>query len=72
MWGTPWGGPPGTPKTPPGVHGCQRVLEKIAKILKKYIKNLHASKFPKFLTLTSILGHLSYLGGPWGLKTVFG
>ena len=23
-------------------------LEKIAKILKKYIKNLHASKYPKF------------------------
>ena len=35
MWGTPWGGPPRTPKTPPGVLRCQRVLEKIAKILKK-------------------------------------
>ena len=44
----PWGGPPGTPRAPPGVPGCQRVLEKIAKILKQYIKNLHASKYPKF------------------------
>ena len=33
---------------PPGVPRRQRILEKIAKILKKYIKNLHASKYPKF------------------------
>ena len=44
----PWGGPPWAPRAPPGVPGCQKVLEKIAKILKKYIKNLHASKYPKF------------------------
>ena len=35
----PLGGPPRTPGAPPGVLGCQRVLEKIAKILKNYIKN---------------------------------
>ena len=45
----PFGGaPPGPLGPPPGVPGCQRVLEKIAKILKQYIKNLHASKYPKF------------------------
>ena len=44
----PWGGPPEDPPAPPGVPGCHRVLEKIAKILKNYIDNLHASKYPKF------------------------
>ena len=61
MWGPPLGGPP---RGPPGVPGCQRVLEKIAKILKKYIKNLHSSKYTKFKLLTFILIHLGYLGGP--------
>ena len=44
----PWGGPPGASGAPPGVPRCQRVLEKIAKILKNYIGNLHASRYPKF------------------------
>ena len=44
----PWGGPPGDPTAPPGVPGCHRVLEKIAKILKNYMKILHTSKYPKF------------------------
>ena len=47
MWGPPRGGPPEAPEAPPGVPGCHRVLEKIAKIPKNYIKNLHASKYPK-------------------------
>ena len=44
----PGGGPPRDPTAPPGVPGCHRVLEKIAKILKNYIKIVHASKYPKF------------------------
>ena len=44
----PLGGPPWAPRPPPGVPRCQRILEKNAKILKKYIKKLHASKYPKF------------------------
>ena len=43
----PWGGPPEAPGTHPGAPGCHRVLEKIAKILKNYKTNLHASKYPK-------------------------
>ena len=43
----PWGGPPEAPGAPPGVPGSHRVLEKIPKILKNYMKNLHASKYPK-------------------------
>ena len=60
----PWGGPPGTPRTPPGVPGCQRVLEKIAKILKQYIKNLHASKYPKFKLEHLFLATWVIGGGP--------
>ena len=41
------GGPPGTPGAPPGAPKCPRGLEKNAKIPKNYIKNLHASKYPK-------------------------
>ena len=41
------GGPPKAPQAPPGAPGCPRGLEKIAKILKNYMKNLHASKYPK-------------------------
>ena len=43
----PGGGTPGDPTAPPGVPGCHRVLEKIAKNLKNYIKIGHASKYPK-------------------------
>ena len=46
--GYPPGGPPRDPTAPPGVPGCHRVLEKIAKILNNYIKIVHASKYPKF------------------------
>ena len=49
-WGGPWGlggAPPEAPEAPPGIPGCHRVLEKIEKIPKNYIKNLHASKYPK-------------------------
>ena len=41
------GGPPGAPGASPGVPECQRVLEKIAKILKYYVRIAHASKYPK-------------------------
>ena len=44
----PWGGPPEDPPAPPGVPGCHRIFEKIAKILKIYMKILHTSKYPKF------------------------
>ena len=44
----PWEGPPKDPTPPPGVPGCHRVLEKIAKILKNHMKILHTSKYPKF------------------------
>ena len=46
----PWEGPPnpGAPGVSPGVPRCQRFLEKNAKILKNYIKSLHASKYPTF------------------------
>ena len=47
MWGTPLGGPPEAPRTPPGAPGSPTVLEKIAKIHKNYIQNLHAPKYPK-------------------------
>ena len=41
------GGPPQGPWGPPGVLGCHRALEKIAKIPKNYMKILHASKHLK-------------------------
>ena len=37
----------GTLEAPPGVPGSHRVLEKISKILKNYMKNLLSSKYPK-------------------------
>ena len=44
----PWGGPPGDPTPHPGVPRCHRVLGKIEKIPKNYIKILHTSKYPTF------------------------
>ena len=62
----PGGGTPGDPTAPPGVPGCPRVPEKIAKVLKNYMKILHTSKFPQILTVTPILGHSPTLGGASG------
>ena len=43
-----WGGPPWAPGAPPGVPKCARGLGKNAEIPKKYVRIVHAEKYPKF------------------------
>ena len=57
------GGPPEALGTPPGAPGCQRVLEKIAKIHKKIYKKFTCTKIAQIKTLTPTLGHFGYPGG---------
>ena len=68
MWGTPLGGPPRGPWGP--LRGT-RVSERSGKNCKKSQKlyrNYTCIKIPHIMTLTSILSHLGYWGGPWGVK----
>ena len=64
MWGIPLGGPPRDPTAPPGVPGCHRVLEKIAKILNNYIKIVHTSKYISAAKGEIVCGKLALLCQP--------
>ena len=72
MWGTPLGGPPRGPWGP--LRGT-RVSERSGKNCKKSQKlyrNYTCIKIPHIMTLTSILSHLGYWGGPWGGQNLQG
>ena len=63
------GGPPRGPWSFPGVPWCPRVLEKISKIPKNYIKNIHAKKYPKLYSQHPFWGTWMPWGGPGGSKS---
>ena len=63
------GGPPQGPWSFPGVPWCPRVLEKISKIPKNYIKNIHAKKYPKLYSQHPFWGTWMPWGGPGGSKS---
>ena len=65
----PLGGPPRGPWSFPGVPWCPRVLEKISKIPKNYIKNIHAKKYPKLYSQHPFWGTWMPWGGPGGSKS---
>ena len=48
---------------------CPRVLEKISKIPKNYIKNIHAKKYPKLYSQHPFWGTWMPWGGPGGSKS---
>ena len=68
-WGTPFGGSPQGPWSFPGVPWCPRVLEKISKIPKNYIKNIHAKKYPKLYSQHPFWGTWMPWGGLGGSKS---
>ena len=63
------GGPPQGPWSFPGVPWCPRVLEKISKIPKNYIKNIHAKKYPKIYSQHPFWGTWMPWGGLGGSKS---
>ena len=68
MWGTPLGGPPRGPHSPPRGPRVSQSSGKNCKNSQQLYKNCTYIKIPQILTLTPILGHLSTLGGPRGAK----
>ena len=67
--GYPFWGPPRGPWSFPGVPWCPRVLEKISKIPKNYIKNIHAKKYPKLYSQHPFWGTWMPWGGLGGSKS---
>ena len=68
MWVTPLGGPPRGPCCPPRGPQVSQSSGKNCKNSQKLKENCMCIKIPQIITLTFILGHLGYWGGPWGVK----
>ena len=66
MWGTPPGGPPRGPHSPPRDPWVSQSSGKNCKNSQKLYENFTYIKIPQILTLTPILGHSPTLGGASG------
>ena len=64
-----WGTPPGDPTALPGVPGCHRVLEKIAKIPKNYMKIYMPQNTPNYSSNIHF-GPPGYPGGASGAQNL--
>ena len=66
MWGTPLGGPPRGPHSPPRGPRVSQSSGKNCKNSQKLYENFIYIKISRILTLTPILGHSPSLGGASG------
>ena len=66
MWGTPLGGPPRGPHSPPRGPRVSQSSRKNCKKSQKLYENFTYIKIPQILTQTPILGHSPTLGGASG------